>query len=112
MRNGQSTRSVATANGGPPKKILFIRWKCLGDVLFTIPAFRCVRAHFPDSRITYMTSREYAPLLEGFWKPSLCRDNELRYDSVRQEQRPVFHPACIRERPSFLHQFIEVEKGI
>ena len=57
---------VATANGKPPKKILLIRWKCLGDVLFTLPAFNCLRANFPDSHITYLTSREYAPLLEGF----------------------------------------------
>ena len=49
-----------------PKKILLIRWKSLGDVLFTLPAFRCVRANFPDSHITYMTSSEYAPLIEGF----------------------------------------------
>jgi ADP-heptose:LPS heptosyltransferase len=49
-----------------PKKILLIRWKSIGDVVFTLPAFRCVRANFPDSHITYMTSIEYAPLIEGF----------------------------------------------
>lgn len=66
MRNGSNTRVFPPANGNPPKKILFIRWKCLGDVLFTLPALRCVRANFPNSHITYMTSREYASLIENF----------------------------------------------
>lgn len=66
MRHRHHSRNPATAHGDPPKKILLIRWKSFGDVLFTLPAFHCVRANFPGSHITYMTSREYAPLIEGF----------------------------------------------
>jgi ADP-heptose:LPS heptosyltransferase len=66
MRNGANSRSPVTATGHPPKKILLIRWKCFGDVLFALPALRCVRANFPDSHITFMTSREYVPLIETF----------------------------------------------
>lgn len=66
MRKNPDSRGLPPANGVTPKKVLLIRWKSLGDVLFTLPAFNCVRASFPNSHITYMTSREYAPLLEGF----------------------------------------------
>lgn len=66
MRENPDSRGFPPANHGAPKKILLIRWKSFGDVLFTLPAFRSVRASFPESHITYMTSREYAPLIEGF----------------------------------------------
>lgn len=66
MRQSPDSRAYPPAKGGAPKNILLIRWKCLGDVLFTLPAFRCLRTSFPDSRITYMTSHEYAPLIKGF----------------------------------------------
>jgi ADP-heptose:LPS heptosyltransferase len=66
MRPIPNSCSFTPAVWDSPKKILLIRWKSLGDVLFTLPAFRSIRANFPDSHITYMTSREYTPLIEGF----------------------------------------------
>jgi ADP-heptose:LPS heptosyltransferase len=49
-----------------PPNILLIRLKSIGDVLFTLPAAQAVRAAFPAAKITFLTSRENAPLLRGF----------------------------------------------
>jgi ADP-heptose:LPS heptosyltransferase len=46
--------------------ILLIRLKSIGDILFTLPAVRSVRTFFPDSKITFLVSKEHAPLLQGF----------------------------------------------
>ena len=48
------------------ESILLIRLKSIGDVLFTLPAVNAVRAHYPGAKITFLTSRENAPLLAGF----------------------------------------------
>ena len=50
----------ATAN------ILLIRLKSIGDILFTLPAVHRVRDAFPMAKISFLVSKEYAPLLEGF----------------------------------------------
>jgi ADP-heptose:LPS heptosyltransferase len=49
-----------------PAHILLIRLKSIGDVLFTLPAVNRVRDMFPGAKITFLTSSENAPLLEGF----------------------------------------------
>jgi ADP-heptose:LPS heptosyltransferase len=46
--------------------VLLVRLKSMGDVLFTLPAVHSLRDRFPDARISFLVSREYAPLLEGF----------------------------------------------
>lgn len=48
------------------RNILLIRLKAIGDVIFTLPAASVLRANFPESRITFLTSKENAPLLRGF----------------------------------------------
>ena len=48
------------------RDILVIRFKCIGDVLFTLPAVHALRDNFPGARITFLTLKENAPLLEGF----------------------------------------------
>jgi ADP-heptose:LPS heptosyltransferase len=48
------------------ENILLIRLKSMGDVLFTLPAVNVVREHYPRAKITFLTSRENAPLLKGF----------------------------------------------
>jgi ADP-heptose:LPS heptosyltransferase len=48
------------------ENILLIRLKSIGDVLFTLPAVHALRENFPDAKITFLTSRENAPLLRGF----------------------------------------------
>jgi heptosyltransferase-1 len=46
--------------------ILVIKWKSMGDLLFTIPAVHVLRENFPRARITYMTSAENAGIAMGF----------------------------------------------
>ncbi|MGA3163701.1 MAG: glycosyltransferase family 9 protein [Verrucomicrobiota bacterium] len=48
------------------ENILLIRFKSIGDILFTLPAVYAVRENFPSAKITFLVSREHAPLLEGF----------------------------------------------
>ena len=48
------------------ENILLIRLKSIGDVLFALPAVHVIRENFPGAKITFLTSRENAPLLEGF----------------------------------------------
>jgi len=48
------------------QNILLIRFKSIGDILFTLPAVHVVRENFPGAKITFMVSREHAPLLQGF----------------------------------------------
>src|SRR5579862_6741236 len=59
-----------------PAEILIIRLKSIGDVIFTLPAVHALREHFPDSKITFLTSKENRPLIEGFAdvKDIICID--------------------------------------
>jgi len=45
--------------------ILLVRLRLIGDVVFTTPAIRAIRRHFPDSRISYVVEEEAAPIVRG-----------------------------------------------
>jgi ADP-heptose:LPS heptosyltransferase len=45
--------------------ILLVRLRLIGDVVFTTPAIRAVRRHFPDARIAYIVEEEAAPVVRG-----------------------------------------------
>jgi ADP-heptose:LPS heptosyltransferase len=47
-------------------QILVTRFKSMGDILFTLPAIHALRDNFPRHKITFLTSREFMPLLTGF----------------------------------------------
>lgn len=49
-----------------PKRILVIRLKAIGDVIFTLPAIAALHDRYPDAKITFLASKENAPLLRGF----------------------------------------------
>jgi len=49
-----------------PFGILLIRLKSMGDIVFTLPSLHALRAANPQARISFLVSREYAPLLQGF----------------------------------------------
>ena len=51
---------------GEIENILLIRFKSIGDILFTLPAVGAVRDNFPNAKITFLTSKENAPLIGGF----------------------------------------------
>jgi heptosyltransferase-1 len=88
MRPGQNSRTLP--NGRTQKNILLIRWKSIGDVVFTLPALRCLRSNFPDGRITYLTSPEFAPLIRSF----AVADEILTVDRARLKR---FHAGGLRE---------------
>jgi len=50
----------------PGDRILVTRFKSIGDILFTLPAVHALREQFPGRKISYLTSREFAPILAGF----------------------------------------------
>jgi ADP-heptose:LPS heptosyltransferase len=49
-----------------PEHILVIRLKSIGDVILTLPAVHALRENFPAAKITFLTSKENAVLLQGF----------------------------------------------
>jgi ADP-heptose:LPS heptosyltransferase len=50
----------------PIENILLVRLKAMGDVVFTLPAVHRLREAFPEASITFLVSKENAPLLRGF----------------------------------------------
>jgi heptosyltransferase I len=46
-------------------KILLVRLRLIGDVVFTTPAIRAVRRRFPEARITYLVEADAAPVVSG-----------------------------------------------
>ena len=46
-------------------KILFIRLRLIGDVIFTTPSLRAVKRCLPDADLSYVVEREAAPILSG-----------------------------------------------
>lgn len=48
-------------------KILLIQWiNGIGDVLFTLPSYNAIRTLYPDAQISYLVSKKYRPVLQGF----------------------------------------------
>jgi lipopolysaccharide heptosyltransferase II len=43
--------------------ILLVRLRLIGDVVFTTPAIRAIRRHYPDARITYIVEEQAAPVV-------------------------------------------------
>jgi lipopolysaccharide heptosyltransferase II len=46
-------------------KILLIRLRMIGDVVFTTPIPRALKRTFPESRLTYLVERDAAPIVTG-----------------------------------------------
>ena len=47
-------------------RILVIRLTAIGDVVLTLPAVSVLRQNFPAAKITFLTTKENAALLQGF----------------------------------------------
>jgi len=58
-----------------------IRLKSMGDIVFTLPSVHAVRETLPEARISFLVSKEYAPLLEGF--PQVATVIELNRERFR-----------------------------
>ncbi len=48
------------------ENILLIRLKSIGDIVLTLPAVHAVRENFPDARLHFLVSQEFAALPRGF----------------------------------------------
>ena len=87
------------------ESILLIRLKSIGDVAFTLPAVNAVRDNFPDAKITFLTSKENAPLLRGFREVAETITLDPRPVSKRKSPdhlvRSLFAPAPIARREIF-----------
>jgi lipopolysaccharide heptosyltransferase II len=46
-------------------KILLIRLRLIGDVVFTTPVLRALKREFPQAHLTYLVEREAAPVVLG-----------------------------------------------
>ena len=44
-------------------KILLVRLRLIGDVVFTTPAIRALRRHYPDARLSYIVEEEAEPVV-------------------------------------------------
>ena len=44
--------------------ILLVRLRLIGDVVFTTPAIRAIRRHYPDARLTYIVEEESAAVVQ------------------------------------------------
>lgn len=75
-----------------PRKILIIRIKSIGDVLFTLPATNMVRENEPDSHITFLVGSESAGLIKGF--PAV--DQIITYDRARLKKPLTALPELLR----------------
>lgn len=61
-----SPNAQAPRHPHAPANILVTRFKAIGDIIFTLPVIHVLRDNFPDARITFLTLKENAPLIEGF----------------------------------------------
>ena len=50
----------------PGARVFVTRFKSIGDILFTLPAVHALRENFPAAQITFLTSKEFAPLVGCF----------------------------------------------
>jgi lipopolysaccharide heptosyltransferase II len=46
-------------------KVLLVRLRLIGDVVFTTPLIRALRRHLPDAELTYLVEPPAAPVLRG-----------------------------------------------
>jgi len=46
-------------------QILLVRLRLIGDVVFTTPAIRALRRHYPNARLTYLVEAQAAPVVRG-----------------------------------------------
>lgn len=71
-------RPIITAN---IQRILVIRLCCIGDVLFTTPLLRALKANYPRARISYLISPWCRELLAA----SKYVDEVIEFDAYRKE---------------------------
>ena len=56
---------VRRARIGTPRSILVLKPSSFGDIIHTLPAVARLRAHWPESKISWLVNPEWSPLLHG-----------------------------------------------
>ncbi len=46
-------------------KFLILRFSSIGDIVLTSPVIRCLRKHFPEAEIHFLTRNKFAPVIEN-----------------------------------------------
>lgn len=78
------------------RNILVIRLAGMGDIIFTLPAIQMLRDNLPDCRLTYLTTKNFADLLQGF----------PRIDQVLTIDRALYHRKILAEMWGSTRQLI------
>lgn len=47
------------------KKVLFIRFSSIGDIVLTTPLLRCIKKQHPEVQVHYLTKKSYASILQA-----------------------------------------------
>lgn len=55
--------AIEVDDRGSPLKILLVRLRLVGDVVFTTPAVHALRRHFPTARLDYLVEAAAAPII-------------------------------------------------
>lgn len=116
----------------PPKKILLINTFGIGDVLFTTPVIRNLKAQFPNIEIAYLGNRRTAPLLQNhplltkvfsyerdefneIYKRSkieYCRELRKFLDAIKQENFDTVFDFSLNSSVSFLTWMAQIPRRI
>ncbi|WP_419171933.1 glycosyltransferase family 9 protein [Halobacteriovorax sp.] len=102
------------------KSIAIMRTSALGDIIWTLPMLNRIRKAMPNTKIYYITSNTFAPLLEGIENVELIKiDKPKKLKDYFKLQR-VFEPyhfdvllcAQANFRINFIYPFIKAKKKI
>ena len=68
-------------------RILLVRLREIGDVVFTTPAVRALRKHYPDAHISYIVEPHAAPVVRDNPQPTFgwaerCAPNGSTWRSI------------------------------
>ena len=73
-------------------KILLVRLRQIGDVVFTTPTFAALKDRFPSASLTYVVEPEVAPVVVGNADPGRRRDRAACSGAGGLAARPRTRP--------------------
>ncbi len=103
-----------------PKNIAFFRLSALGDVVLAIPMLRALQKAWPDCKITWITSTQVYPLLEGLEgieflvinKPQKIKDYLALRNLFKQYSFDILIAAQASFRTNLIYPHINAKRKI